>query len=190
MRTQPPCAAPSPRAIARRTGFTLIEILCVVIILGIAGAIIVPQMGTRDDLRAAAAARALMADLIYAQNLAITSQGNHYVAFDVANRRYTVLNSSLNIVQHPVEKGNFVITFGPGGTPGLRECSLSSAAFLGTSSSDTRTTIGFDELGTPLIRYGGTVETLTAGEVKVKSGAYELTIKIEPYTGQITVTTP
>ena len=188
MRTHDPYAASSPRANPR--GFTLIEILCVVIILGIAGAVIVPQLGTRDDLRAASAARALMADLIYAQNLAITSQSNHYVAFDVTNRRYTVLNSALAIVQHPVEKSNFVMTYGPGGSPGLRECSLSSAAFLGTSSADMRTTIGFDELGTPLVRYGGVVETLTAGEVKVKSGNHELTIRIEPYTGQITVSTP
>jgi prepilin-type N-terminal cleavage/methylation domain-containing protein len=189
MHTRYPCA-PRATAIARRSGFTLIEILCVVIILGIAGAVIVPQIGTRDDLRAASAARALMADLIYAQNLAITSQGNHYVAFDVANRRYTVLNSSLSVVQHPVEKGDFIMTFGAGGSPGLRECSLSSAGFLGTSSSDLRTTIGFDELGTPLVRFGGTDETLTSGEVKVRSGNYELTIRIEPYTGQITVLTP
>jgi prepilin-type N-terminal cleavage/methylation domain-containing protein len=188
MRTYDPYAACSPRANPR--GFTLIEILCVVIILGIAGAVIVPQLGTRDDLRAASAARALMADLIYAQNLAITSQTNHYVAFDIINRRYTVLNSSLSIVRHPVEKDDYVMTFGPGGTAGLRECTLSSAGFLGTSSSDLRTTIGFDELGTPLVRYGGVVETLTAGEVKVKAGAFELTVRIEPYTGQITVSTP
>jgi prepilin-type N-terminal cleavage/methylation domain-containing protein len=189
MRTQHLHAAPSARGNPRR-GFTLIEILCVVIILGIAGAIIVPQIGTRDDLRAASAARALMADLIYAQNLAITSQGNHYVAFDIANRKYTVFNSSMNVVQHPVEKGDFTMTYGPGGSPGLRECTLASAEFLGTSTTDKRTTIGFDELGTPLVRFGGTTETLTAGEIKVRSGNYELTIRIEPYTGQITVSTP
>ena len=34
--------------------FTLVEILTVVVILGIASAIIVPQISTRDDLKAAA----------------------------------------------------------------------------------------------------------------------------------------
>src|SRR5215475_9916349 len=56
-----------------RRGFTLVEILAVVVILGIASAIIIPQIGSRDDMKAAAAARVLIADLIYAQNLAISS---------------------------------------------------------------------------------------------------------------------
>ena len=38
-------------------GFTLVEILVVVIILGIASAVIVPQIGNSNDLKAAAAAR-------------------------------------------------------------------------------------------------------------------------------------
>src|SRR5829696_352345 len=81
--------------------FTLVEILVVVIILGIAGAIIVPSIGSRDDMKAAAAARVIMADLIYAQNLAITSQGNRYINFDTVNQQYSLTNSAAVVIQHP-----------------------------------------------------------------------------------------
>lgn len=54
------------RAPGQRRAFTLIEILVVVVIIGIGAAVIVPNLGTRNDLMAQAATRVLMADLIYA----------------------------------------------------------------------------------------------------------------------------
>src|SRR5258706_16435798 len=89
------------------SAFTLVEILVVVIILGIAGAIIVPSIGSRNDLKAAAAARGIMADLIYTQNLAITSQGNRYVKFDVVNQQYSVTNSAGGTINHPANQKAF-----------------------------------------------------------------------------------
>src|SRR5688572_24441187 len=79
-----------------RRAFTLVEILAVVVILGIASAIIIPQIGTRDDMRAAAAARIVVSDLIYAQNLAISSGTAAYVRFDKANKKYWVVTAPVN----------------------------------------------------------------------------------------------
>ncbi len=64
-----------------------------VVILGLASAVIVPQISSRDDLKVSSAARTLVADLIYAQNMAITKQQMYYVRFDAANERYTVLSA-------------------------------------------------------------------------------------------------
>src|SRR4051812_1277839 len=64
-----------------KAAFTLVEILMVVIILGIASAVIVPNLGTRNDMNVAAAARVVMADLMYAQNRAIVTQSMTYVQF-------------------------------------------------------------------------------------------------------------
>src|SRR3954469_25309398 len=76
-----------------RRGFTLIEILSVVVILGIASAIIIPHMGTRDDLKNTAAARIVVSDLIYAQNLAISTGTPVWVRFDTATSTYSLITS-------------------------------------------------------------------------------------------------
>src|SRR5687767_4923700 len=100
--------------------FTLVEILVVVLIIGIAAAVIVPIMGSRDDLKVKSAARLLMADLIYAQNRAISTQQRHYVIFnDTAPQNYRLATSVTPIVniEHPVtHDSQYAVTFGPGGT--------------------------------------------------------------------------
>lgn len=183
------------RSGGRRTGgFTLVEILCVVIIIGIAGAIIVPQIQSRDDLKAASAARALVADLVYAQNMAITNQTPHFVAFDGASQQYTLSDDTMTTLTHPINKTPFVVRYGPaaGSSAGaLRDCTLVSAAMVGMSSGTEHATLGFDELGTPLVRSSsGTVETLTSGTVRVRCRSYDLLVVIEPFTGQLSVRTP
>jgi prepilin-type N-terminal cleavage/methylation domain-containing protein len=177
------------RGAASRTlhGFTLVEILVVVIILGIAGAIIVPSLGSRDDLKCAAAARVIMADLIYTQNLAITSQGNRYVGFDVPGQRYSVQDSAGGVIQHPVNHVNYVQNFNGTSNMSLPTVRLISTNFVGVSGV-VQTKIGFDELGTPLTCNPlGVSEPLSSGTMTIQAGAYKLKVDIEPYTGQISV---
>ena len=157
----------------------------VVVILGIAGAIIVPQLGTRDDLRAAAGARMVMSDLCYAQNRAIAHQKKHYVRF--VGQQYSVCDSTaLTPIAHPLKpaqsSGQYLITFGPNGTTGLDQVSL------GTVSFASQAIIGFNDLGEPFA-FDGTDETPlnSAGTIIVQSGTFSLTIQIEPFTGECTV---
>jgi prepilin-type N-terminal cleavage/methylation domain-containing protein len=175
----------------KRNAFTLVEILVVITILGIAAAVIVPELGTRGDLKAAAAARLVMADLIYAQNRAIATQTRHYVKFDSAgtpqNYRLVTSVTPLTDIQHPLTKAsNYLVTFGSGGTAGLTDISL------GTVSIEGKTTLVFDELGVPYA-YDAVANTTTAltttggSTIPVKCGNFTLTITVEPYTGEIKV---
>lgn len=171
-----------------KVGFTLIEILMVVIILGIAAAVIVPQISSRDDLRAAAAARVVMSDLIYAQNMAITTQKRHYVKFDAATYRLQTRasdSSPFTDISHPIYKTpDYVVTFGSGGQSGLKDVTLVSADF-----SD-QTTIVFDELGAPYAYAAGanTTSSLTGrGQITLGSGTFQLSIYVEQDTGEINV---
>lgn len=171
-----------------RRGFTLVEILMVVVILGIAGAIIVPQLGSRDDLKAAAAARMLLADLIYAQNMAITRQTNHYVKFE--GQQYKLLVApGMTLIRHPVNKNDYLARFGTGGTQGLRDVSLVSASFVGQVSPTAYATIGFDPLGTPVVYPDADpADTMSSGSIVLQSGQYKLRIDVEPFTGETKVT--
>jgi prepilin-type N-terminal cleavage/methylation domain-containing protein len=168
----------------RRAGYTLVEILCVVVILGIAATMIAPSIGTRDDLNAAAGARAVMADITYAQNRAIATQSMHYVVFNAAGQNYAICSSMSpqTVVPHPVNLGNFVQTFGSGD---LANCQLVSANIAGGSS-----VLAFDELGAPYSYNTTTLATTPisgSAQIVVRSGQASLTISVESATGQMTV---
>jgi type II secretion system protein H len=168
-----------------RSGFTLVEILMVVVILGIVAAVIVPQLGARDDLKASAGARMLIADLSYAQSRAIATQRKQYVQF--TGQQYFILsrtsdNAALTQIAHPVNPGNYVISFDSGPLSGVRVIEST----FGTSSM-----VAFDELGSPM-QYDSQTNTSTAltspGIIRIQSGEQIMTITIEPYTGEMTVT--
>jgi prepilin-type N-terminal cleavage/methylation domain-containing protein len=167
-----------------RRAFTLVEILVVVLILAITSAIIVPQIGSRNDLKVAAAARVVMADFIWAQNRAISTQQKQYIVF--SGQSYTIYyrdtSGTLQACTNPVSLQTYAENFGVKGTP------LSDVTISETPVFDTCSSICFDEMGTPY-GFDGTNEYALTGQGKIKLGCdtQALTITIEPYTGEASV---
>lgn len=64
-----------------RPGITLIEVLITVVVMGIAGALVIPAMGQVDVLRAQAAVRTLVADITFAQADAAATQERRVILF-------------------------------------------------------------------------------------------------------------
>ena len=176
--------APSHRAIPRRA-FTLVEILTVLVILGIVSAAIVPQIGSRDDQKAVAASRVLVADLLYAQNRAIARQRTTYVQFDAAADTYRILDvvAPATYVKNPVDGSDYQATLGNVATNRLRPAQIHTAAFDGQSI------LAFDAMGMPYSYNNGTgaLIALSSGSIAIRSNAHQVTVTVAPFSGEIRV---
>lgn len=169
----------------RRTGYTLIEVLLTVSIMGLAAAIVVPNMMQGGTLGVQAGARMIIADIQFAQNEAMAQQSTRRVVFDAADNSYRVelfdSGASDWVLEHnPVlgdsnDSQNYEIDFDDDGR--FRGIDIVSATF-GAGS-----TVEFDDLGNPSA--GGTVR------LQFESHTYDITVA--SFTGRVTVervTTP
>ena len=171
-----------PRHGAR--AFTLIEILSVVIIIGVISAIIIPQIGSRDDQRVASAARELTADLLYAQNRSIAMQVRHYVQFNTATNNYQVMADSGSgtpgaVITHPVNGTPYSVSVNTGSLTGVKFTSV---------NFDGNTTVVFDAMGVPYSYNASTgTAALVSGAVVIGAGQNKMTVSVAPYSGEINV---
>ncbi len=155
-----------------RTGYTLVEVLIVVAILGIASAMIVPHMLSAGTLGVQAAARIIVADILYAQNDAIARQGVRKVVFDPATESYALTDESDSILTVRWKNGssnNYIVDFTTDDR--FQGVEIVSADFNGSS------TLEFDALGGP--SNGGTVV------IEYKGEQYRVTVAA--FTGRVTV---
>ena len=150
-------------------GFTLVELLIVIVIIGIAAMISVPIMSSGGNMQIRSAANMIVADLEYAKSIAITRQENFSVSFDANNDSYEVQDANGVVILHPVSKRPYRIDF-------LNDQRLSQVGIDVPSF-----TVTFDSLGSPS---SGGVVSLSLND----SGGGTITqVMIEPVTGFVSV---
>jgi prepilin-type N-terminal cleavage/methylation domain-containing protein len=176
---------------AFRKGLTLVEVLVVVALLAIAGALVVPAMGTTGVLRVQGAIRQVVADLTFAQSDAMAFQQGRAIMFDVTNNSYRIVQ----IVNGTIDSANTLYdgtTIGKRYTVSLNNpdfggARITSVTFNNSSASGGNTNNWIlDELGTPVVAPDSNAPT-NGGVIRIEGQDSVHDILIEPYTGRITV---
>ncbi len=161
----------------RSSGFTLVEIIVVVVIISIAAVIAVPMLSSAADMQIRSAANIIAADMEYAKSMAISRQKSYSVIFDVNNESYEIQDSDGNVISHPVNaSGNFIVSFASDSR--LDRVDISAVDF----NSDL--TVIFDYLGSP---FDVSNQPLNSGQVTLEADGITVNVNVEPVTGYVTV---
>lgn len=160
----------------RAGGYTLVEVLIVVTILGIAGAMVVPAFSQTGVLRTQAAVRTIVSDITTAQSDALAHQVGRAIQFIPSSGEYrTAEVKSTNVDFNLDLLGQTVIT---GETFGN---TVMTAAHFGTG-----TTLYLDEMGSPETSAMSGIPA-AAGYVDIQGTGQRYRINVEAYTGRVTV---
>ena len=153
--------------------YTLVEVLIVVTILGVVSAVVVPHMLTAGSMGVQAAARAVVSDLLFAQNDAVAAQAPRTVVFLPAEERYELHDENDAMLSAAWISGkaqNYAVDFAA--DTRFQGVTIKSATF----GNDAAVT--FDDLGSPD----------SGGEVVIEFNDQSYAIRVAAFTGRVTVT--
>lgn len=163
-------------AVNKRTGFTLIELILVFVILAILTIVAITQIGPFRRVKLDGAANRLMLDIRYAQQAAINRQETCGVSFNPGNNSYFVyIGTTATKAKDPLSRDDLIVDYD------------TDTEYKGVTLSSTNfgNDISFDHLGTPY-NSGGTA-LASAGNVVLQYDSFSETVTIEPSTGSVEI---
>ena len=162
----------------RSPGFTLVELIVVMLVLGILAAVFIPRSGN-DAIILSTQAEQFAADIRYVQSLAMT-QGWSGVA--PTARRYRI---NFTATTYNFTDVSGVVVPHPSGTPG-------SIAFAGGVSisplpapSLPNNVVSFDGLGRPYTDASATTLLASTATISLARGGVPRAVQVSPETGMV-----
>lgn len=175
------------RAARQNAGFSLIELLMVVTIMGIFAAMAIPSAAPSLHDQLEGAAQTLAGDIAYARNLAVANGSTYALSFDIPNNQYILTYTGTNAALKNLPASPLGT---PGDPPTQQTVKLANLPHLGGSvqlyavyslatPAQSVTTLEFGSLG-QTTRAGSTVIWLTTG---TGSATRYLSVLVNPITG-------
>ncbi len=170
---------------SRGRGYTLIEMLIVITILGTSAAMVIPSMGSVGVLRIQAAVRSVVADVTFAQMDALAYQEERAVVFDEDGNFYTLTRVPGGTIDPDADA-----LFDPKGPDQRYRVMLDEDRFGGSFLRDISlnggTAIIFDEMGAPIASPSSS--TLSdGGSIQIQGPDSRFRIDIAAFTGRVSV---
>ncbi|MDP3979823.1 MAG: GspH/FimT family protein [Chlamydiota bacterium] len=151
-----------------RSGFTIIELVVVITIIGLIAIIPLSRGLMATSYQPPVVANKLIFDIRYAQALSMSTASHCGISFNVAGNAYTLfVGSSATPLTDPVNQGPYTVQYGSGAYSAIN---LTSANFGGSP------TLSFDSRGRPL---DGTGTFLAADGTVVLNSSMNVTVTRE-----------
>lgn len=165
--------------------YTLVEILIIVALLGIAATMLIPNMSHVASFETEAAVRRLVADLSFAQSDAMAQQTQRRVWFEASGSGYRLLSAPFDydtdVLYDPLalgSDGRYIIDYGT--DERWRSISISGVSIDGGENYIT-----YDEIGSPVAPDGTAGR---GGSLRIVGEDETWEIQIAPFTGRVSAT--
>lgn len=177
-----------------RRGYTLIEVLIVVTILGLAGSLLVPYLSSKGDFDTQSAVRTLIADISFAQSDALANQGFRSIYFYPDGTGWCLVRATEDAVGSEFDPATADYVYDPLASNAERGAyivnlrdrqAFSSVRVTSVDLDGGKRVMTFDELG-GTIASGGIPGT--GGKVVLTSPQASYQLDIAPVTGKVRVT--
>jgi prepilin-type N-terminal cleavage/methylation domain-containing protein len=185
---------------SRRGGYTLVELLIVIAVLGLAGALLVPHLVDQPSMTVQAAVRQLIADFSFAQSDALAHQEYRRVHVYGDGRGYCLLRVSEGDYAAPFDENTADYVYDPLASAGEAGHYIIDFTADDRFEGVTITSVNMDGGGEGIGGDGGDVVydplggTIRAGGLPGTGGTIVLTaddddyqVTFSPFTGKLTV---
>jgi prepilin-type N-terminal cleavage/methylation domain-containing protein len=180
------CSSHEPRRLSGGGGFSLIELVAVMVVVGIISATAVVSLSSTTGNRATMAAKQLQRDMTFARQRAVATGTRSWVEFNTTNHTWSVRTedpaspgrAGATVLTDPATNANFVQAL---------DANQFISVQLTSVDFDAEDWIGFDWLGRPLDKTGEARPLAVDGSV-VLTGNHKVTV--EKDTGHIAYVSP